>query len=372
MVDRALRRSMTRLLAKPGLFNIARGAHDPPMSAQFLKRLGYVAIALFAFVATSALIHSLLPPIIPKGVAAKLEFFAQHKDEFDTLLVGTSSIYYSVSPEIFDQTTEENGLPTRTFNFGIDAMHPPENFYVLEQILKTNPRNLKWVFVEAADIETKLHKILGTERAVYWHDWPRTKLALRKALNPRGHAPWYIRISRLWVARRALTAHLTLFAQRFANVGRAVELLSHRNDDRKLEVEVELGPRRDGYRLAGHAMSAEQAASFQERLAQEIAQARPKPLDLYADEAYRAYAQRIRSIGAAPLFVVPPLIFQSPVSFREPPPAPGPLLSFSDARAYPMLFDTQFRIDDAHLTKEGAEEFTRLLAQEFVRRVRQP
>jgi hypothetical protein len=37
-----------------------------------------------------------------------------------------------------------------------------------------------------------------------------------------------------------------------------------------------------------------------------------------------------------------------------------------------MLFDTQFRIDDAHLTREGAEEFTRLLAQEFVRRVRQP
>ena len=32
-----------------------------------------------------------------------------------------------------------------------------------------------------------------------------------------------------------------------------------------------------------------------------------------------------------------------------------------------MLFDTNVRIDDAHLTREGAEEFTRLLAQEFVR-----
>ncbi|MEY2584424.1 MAG: hypothetical protein QOD80_450, partial [Verrucomicrobiota bacterium] len=61
-----------------------------------------VGIALAAFIATSAVIHSLLPPIIPKGVAAKLEFFAQHKDEFDTLFVGTSSIYYSISPEIFD------------------------------------------------------------------------------------------------------------------------------------------------------------------------------------------------------------------------------------------------------------------------------
>lgn len=332
------------------------------------KNVVCVAIALAAFVAASAVIHSFLPPLIPKGVAAKLEFFARHKDEFDTLLVGTSAIYYSISPEIFDRTTAENGLPTRTFNFGIDAMHPPENFYVLDQILKTEPPNVKWVFLETANLETKLHKVLGTERAVYWHDWPRTALVLRKALNPRGDARWYIRISRLWVARRDLARHLTLFAQRFANVGRATELFVPQH--RKSEAELELGPRRDGYRLAGPAMTAEDAASFQKRLAEEIAQARPKPLDPYADEAYRDCAARFKEMGATPLFVVPPLIFQSPISFRQSP--PGPLLSFNDARNYPMLFDTNVRLDDAHLTREGAEEFTRLLAREFVGRVRQP
>jgi hypothetical protein len=325
-------------------------------------------VAIIAFIATSGLIHSLLPPIVPKGVAAKLEFFAQHKDDFDTLLVGTSSIYYSVSPEIFDRITRENGLPTRTFNFGIDALHPPENFYVLDQILKTQPRHLKWIFLETANVETKLHKVLGTERAVYWHDWRRTALVMRKALNPRGDTRWYILVSRIWVARRDLAVHLTLFAQRFGNVGRATEFLFPQ--DRKAEANFELGPKRDGYRLAGPAMSAEDAASFQKRLADEIAQARPKPLDPPADAAYRRYAARFREIGAAPFFVVPPLIFQSPVSFRQS--APGPLLSFNDARTYPMLFDTKIRIDDAHLTKEGAEEFTRLLAREFVRAARQP
>jgi hypothetical protein len=250
-------------------------------------------------------------------------------------------------------------------------MHPPENFYVLDQILKTKPRHLKWVFVETANVETKLYQVLGTERAVYWHDWPRTKLVLRKALNPRGNAKWYIKVSRLWRARRDLVAHLKLFAQRFANVGRAAEFLWPQNPDRKHEPEVELGPRRDGYRLAGEAMSEENAAIFQERLTHEIAEARPKPLEPFADEAYRDYAQRIRALGAAPFFVVPPIIFQSPIQFRESP-SPGPLLSFNDARTFPMLFDPKFRIDDTHLTKDGAEEFTRLLAQEFVQRARQP
>jgi hypothetical protein len=327
------------------------------------RHLFYALTGLASFITTSGVVHSLLPPLVPKGVAAKLEFFAQHKDEFDTLLVGTSSIYYSVSPAIFDQTTRENGVPTRTFNFGIDAMHPPENFYVLDQILETRPHNLKWVFLETANVETKLHKVLGTERAVYWHDWPRTALILRKALNPRGDARWYIRVSRLWVARRDLATHLTLFAQRFANVGRATEFFLPQN--RKAEADLELGPRRDGYRLAGQAMSAENASSFQQRLAEETAQARPKPLDPVADEAYRNYAARFREIGAGPIFIVPPLIFQSPFSFRQSP--PEPLLSFNDARTYPMLFDTSVRIDDAHLTREGAEQFTRLLAHEFVR-----
>jgi hypothetical protein len=340
------------------------------LTKQFANRFLYAAIALVALVATSALLHALFPPTIPGGVAAKLKFFTEHKDEFDTLFVGTSTIYYSVSPEIFDRTTREAGCPTRSFNFGIDAMHPPENFYVLEQILKTKPRNLKWVFLETTDIETKLHQVLGTERAVYWHDWSRTKLALQKALNPRGDAKWYIKISRLWLARRDLANHLKLFAQRFVNIGR-VNLLSPGIPGPEIEAEFELGPKRDGYRLAGDAMSAENAASFQKRLAQEIAEARPKSLDSYADEAYRVSAKRIRAIGAAPLFVVTPVIFQSPVSFRHAPP-PGPLLSFNDARKYPMLFDPKFRLDDAHLTNEAAEEFTRLLAQEFVRRARQP
>jgi hypothetical protein len=339
------------------------------MSVPLTKSFFYVSIALAAFLATSGFIHSLLRPIIPKGVAAKLEYFARHKDDFDTLVVGTSSIYYSVSPEIFDRITRENGLPTRTFNFGIDAMHPPENFYVLDRILETRPRNLKWVLLETANVETKLHKVLGTERAVYWHDWPRTALVLREALNPRGDAKWYIKVSRLWRARRDFARHLTLFAQRFTNVGRGVEFLFP--IDRKAEADIELGPKGDGYRLAGPAMSPENAASFQKRLAEEIANARPKPLDPVADQTYRNYARRLEKVGAKPVFVVPPLIFQSPVTFRESPP-PGPLLSFNDAATYPRFYDTKFRIDDAHLTLEGAEEFTRLLAQEFVRRARQP
>jgi hypothetical protein len=341
-----------------------------PVRKQLTQNLFCGGIALIAFIATSAAIHSLLPPVIPKGVAAKLKFFTEHKNEFDTVIVGTSRLYYSASPEIFDATTRANGRATHSFNFGIDGMHPPENFYVLEQILKTKPRNLKWVVLELGDIQTKWDNILGTQRAVYWHDWPRTKLTLEKAFNPRGNANWLIKLTRLWLARSQFISNLGLFGKQFTNVGRATDFLPDAERERYADAASELGPHGDGYRWAGDAMSAARAVGFQQRLADEISDATQKYLDPATDLGYRNAAKKIRASGATPVFVVTPIIFQTSWRFRQSPPAP--IIAFNDARKYPEFYDAKLRIDDGHLTRPAAEDFCRALAREFVSRTRQP
>ena len=337
-----------------------------------IHRFLCLAGTLVALVATSALYHAFLPPSIPEGVVEKLTFFAKHKDEFDTLFLGSSRFYYAVSPEIFDSVTRENGVPTRTFNFGIDGMNPPENFYLLDQILKAEPRNLKSVFVEVADIETKSHaNILSTQRLLYWHDWPRTALTLRKALDPRGTTEWYKKLNRLWSARRTFVLHLSLFEKQFTNVGRAADFLPSHTDIPAEKSSFQLGPNGDGYRLAGTPMSPERAENFRRKLSEEVAAARPEFIDPYADSAYRDCAAKIRRLGAEPIFVAPPGLYQSPTLFRKSPP-PGSLLIFNDSRAYPQLYDTKFRVDEQHLTNEGSAEFTRLLALELVRSIPRP
>jgi hypothetical protein len=341
------------------------------VTARFSHRFVCVALAFGALLATSFVYHALLPPSIPEGVVEKLRFFAKHKDEFDTLFLGSSRFYYAVSPESFDSVTRENGVPTRTFNFGIDGMNPPENFYVLDQILKTQPRSLKWIFIEVDNIETKSHlKILGTQRLLYWHDWQRTALTLRKAINPRPGTKWYQRLNRLWTARRELILHLGLFEKQFTNVGCAADFFSALTESRGLKSDFLLGPKGNGYRLAGTAMTPERAENFRRKLA-EVSASRYEFIDPYAESAYRNCATKIRQQGAVPIFVVAPSIFQSPLRFRESPP-PAPMLVFNDYKTYPQLYDTKVRVDEQHLTDEGAAEFTRLLALEFVRYARRP
>jgi len=342
------------------------------VNKQLANRFASVAMGLGALLVTSFVYHALLPPSLPEGVAEKLRFFAKHKDQFDTLFLGSSRFYYAISPKDFDQITRENGVPTRSFNFGIDGMNPPETFYVLDQILKTKPRSLKWVFVEVDNIETKSHlKILGTQRLLYWHDWPRTALVLRKAINPRPETKWYQRLNRLWSARRELLLHLALFEKQFTNVGRLADFFSSLFEIRALESDPKLGPEGDGYRLAGTPMSAERAEHFRRKLAEEVSASRSELIDPYAESAYRDCATRIRRLGAEPIFVVAPSIFQSPLRFRESPP-PAPLLVFNDSKTFPQLYDTKVRVDDQHLTTEGAAEFTRLLALEFIGFTRRP
>jgi hypothetical protein len=349
-----------------------RSSRSTILTKPFSYRLVCVALGLGALLGTSLAYHALLPPSLPEGVAEKLRFFAQHKDEFDTLFLGSSRFYYAISPEGFDRITRENGVPTRAFNFGIDGMNPPETFYVLDQILQTEPRSLKWLFVEVDNIETKSHlKILGTQRLLYWHDWPRTAVTLRKAINPRPGTKWYQKLNRLWTARRELVLHLALFEKHFTNVGRAVDFFSDVTESRGLKSDFLLGPKGDGYRLAGAAMSPERAELFRRRVAQEVSAPRSGFIDPYAEVAYHDCANRIRRLGAKPIFVVAPSIFQSPLRFRESPP-PAPMLVFNDARTYPQLYDAKVRVDDQHLTNEGAAEFTRLLALEFIDFTRRP
>ena len=108
-------------------------------------------------------------------MSSNLRFFQQHRDDFDTVFIGSSRFRHQISPAIFDRTMREAGLPTRTFNFGINGMVPPEDGYVLERLLGARPRHLKWVFIELEELQTKrVPEAEGTRRSLYWHDLKRT------------------------------------------------------------------------------------------------------------------------------------------------------------------------------------------------------
>jgi hypothetical protein len=342
------------------------------------------AIALTAFLITCIGLRAVLPfPEIDGGVSQKFRFFAAHKDEFDTLFIGSSRVYFQISPAIFDRVTLEGGKPTHSFNFGIGGMYLPESAYLLEQILNLKPRKLKWVFIEYDEMQPYSSPENKTSRrALYWADWERTSLVLRKLADAGTDALWLLNLKKLWdiVLRRKDEAdtfkhvifHTAQFEKNFTNVGRAPDILnflSRRDGDRR-DANY-LGAAADGYVARPGEMSANRVTAYQSALGLGMRAKTTTFLSPYTVEAYRQCAQKIRAIGAAPIFLVTPSLKQLNIAYQgDAQPPGGIVMAFNDPQGYPNLYASSARRDREHLTKSGADEFTRVVATNFLQLVR--
>jgi hypothetical protein len=343
-----------------------------------IRALTNTAIGATAFLLSCIGLRAILPfPEIDGGVSQKFRFFAAHKDEFDTLFIGSSRVYFQISPAIFDRVTRESGMPTHSFNFGVGGMYLPETAYLLEQILNLKPRNLKWVFIEYDELQTKWSPENQTSRrALYWADWKRVSLLLRKLTDAGTDPLWLSNPAKLRdiilrqngekSTRSLLTFYLTQIERNYTNISRAADVLDHfLSRDTKGRRASYLGAASDGYVTRPNRMSPSQAAAYERGLAAAMAEAGTRPLSPYAMEAYRQCAQEVRNIGAVPIFLITPSTTEINVA-AETTELTGVVMAFNNPQAYPNLFRSSARRDGQHLTKSGADEFTRILATNFV------
>jgi hypothetical protein len=351
---------------------------EPTRGKTVIRALTNTAIGATAFLLSCIGLRAILPfPEIDGGVSQKFRFFAAHKDEFDTLFIGSSRVYFQIPPAIFDRVTRESGMPTHSFNFGVGGMYLPETAYLLEQILNLKPRNLKWVFIEYDELQTKWSpENQSSRRALYWADWKRVSLLLRKLTDAGTDPLWLLNPAKLRdiilrqndekSTRSLLTFYVTQVERNYTNISRAADVLDHfLSRDTKGRRASYLGAASDGYVTRPNRMSPSQAAAYERGLAAAMAEAGTRPLSPYAVEAYRQCAQEVRNIGAVPIFLITPSTTQIGVA-TEGTGTPGVVMAFNNPQAYPNLFRSGVRRDGQHLTKVGAEEFTRILATNFV------
>jgi hypothetical protein len=349
---------------------------DPADASESARGFGVssscnVAAGAAAFVFTCLVLNAFLPAPNLGHVSAKLRFFAIHKDEFDTIFVGSSRIHNGIAPSIFDQVLAENGIPSRSFNFGASGMYPPEEFYVLERILALNPRNLKRLFLEIDDVQAAWRPGDQTsQRDVAWHDTKSTWIIVRKILDFDVREPLARKLRLLRRARHPLARHLMLWARNISNQGRAFDLAESFVGRDPTDSE-ELGPKLDGYSSTEEVISEQAELADERELAREqAANTGNVALDPYADAAYRRYARKIRSLGASPIFVVTPSFSQFPSKFFGPP--PGLVLAYNKPSLYPDFYRPSVRADAHHLNSTGAIRFSTRMALDFLKNTRQP
>ena len=305
-------------------------------------------------------------------VDAKLAHLEARPGAYDTLFLGSSRIAFHVIPNIFDETAARAGMRTRSFNAAAAGLRPPEDAYLLDQILARTGNRFRWIFIELAGLRTAIpEQTRQTVRAVYWHDWERLTILARRALYEMRRAKW--KQPDRWVKPLAeLLDHLELFAQRQANIGRGArwaERLRARPDRRTDEPRTVLPAESAGWlpperREIG-------AAAERDAYEQKVAERRTEPsrkdfADPISQDALGKMLQKIERHGATAVLIVPPVVARK--NFHPRPEMIGSnlVLDFSAVDKFPELFVSSDRIDEDHVNAKGAALFTKRLAEEFV------
>ncbi len=331
-----------------------------------------LACFVCALAVTSLAIGARLPlPDLP-DVAQKWRYFAAHKDEFDTLFLGSSRVIEQIDPAIFDRELAAQGVTSRTFNFGLHGLFPPEDSYLLDWILDTGPTRLRTVFVEVSMFRAKFgDQAPETLRAAYWHDWPRTEYVRRVLFDDVrfSRKKWRASLTKLSERGGLYLTHLRLFLRKTLNIGRGSSLLPWRGPAPQTRA---LGPRSDGFPTSPDEaqMNASERAEYERLFAafQEKPAVRT-PLPAGAQANLDRMLARIRAAGAQPVLLISPSV--SPLVFvprRE----VAPILDFSDAAKWPELFKAEHHRDPGHLNPAGAKIYTPLVAREFLALAAEP
>ena len=296
------------------------------------------------------------------GVSRKYRYIADHRGSYDALFVGSSRFHHGIIPNAFDARVQDlTGQRIRSFNFGHDAMWPPESFFMLRKLLALRPPHLRWVFIDCVAIRTQIDpRSMLTKRSAYWHDARHTWLALRAlAVEP---LPWSDR------ARRAI-AHSTLLVRNWVNAGTGAEWLATelgvvKRKKNSREAAAAKSSETEGYEPEPDTpMSAEALSEFQSAVADFSENLPPLPIDRVFRRALDEAIAEVRAAGAQPVLVLTPTVKEKE-NFTGLPDG-VPVLRFQDPKEFPQFFDPANCFDKEHLNHTGAQLFTDELARRF-------
>jgi hypothetical protein len=342
-------------------------------------------LAFFAALGLSCVaIHAFLPTPHMEQASEKLAYFAQHKDEFDTLFIGSSRTRRGIVPVLFDKTLAAQGIRCRSLNLGVDAMAPPEQFWMIRHVLDSRPKSLKRLFVELSEPRPEVGNT--GFRGIYWRDWEETAWLARKhwqlAQTDRDKPfkvpkNWGKNLAKKWNGRLkkippSVVALLRFMGGYGENAGafiRCQSSLGYAVQDSPADGPGPLPKIRTpqdqafGYDPLTGVMSKPNDIARYRSCLRRIQSSKEAVCDSVDAEGFAQLFASARAAGVEPYCFVTPAL--KVIDFFPPRPPGEKIFAFNDPQKYPQLYSMEWRWDYDHLNDTGAREFTMLLANDF-------
>ncbi len=326
-------------------------------------------IALTCFLIVAGALRSRLPWPESSGFRAKLEYFVEHKDEFDVLFFGSSRVLCGVAPREFDEELAEHGLEVRSFNLALGGMEAFETDYLLRRVLDLEPAALRWVVIEYTswDPVGGWTAIESTNlRRIAWHTSSGTRDAVEAILVAR--VPFTTKLTELGRQARFLGLWVS-------NVGQAFPALDHARGVSRLPPRTNplFGddiPGLQGWHPMFNESYGRRAWSKRvKNLLNAGVRSQGEKVDLrdFPTGVLERQVERVRSRGMGLLYLG--LSFDESLraqALLERGTLPE-LFAYTSPLEHPELYRYEQRADVNHMNPDGARALSRVMAKDFAR-----
>ena len=365
------------------------------------------ALALAAFVATLAVLRAVAAAPGGSSIGGRLDHWRAQGGEYDTLFVGTSHVLRAFVPQAFDASLTEQGRATRSCNFGVQGATLLETRWLLRELLDAQP-GVERVFFEYQWLIPQVDpQNAFNARTVYWHDAESTRLAVERALHwgdelgdelalverpSERHSVFTLLERAAPGGERAALQHVQHWLTELFALGRGKDVLKGLAGYRAER--AQRAAEGDGYlaledEVAALARAGSSENSYTARRARFLAQqaeyqASVDRLDAeertFGDgewmdaaltrvddlELLQRIAREVRARGVEfVLVILPSQSCDRPFEERLMAELGSPVLRYNVPALYPRLYEAEYRFDSGHLSAEGADYFSRLLARDY-------
>lgn len=349
--------------------------HTFQKQSSIVKSFRYSFLAIFSFLITTYLFHQIVPDsIIPKNIdfiGPKYAHYQAHKNDYDTLFLGSSRVLNHINPDVVDQAAKAEGLKINSYNFGVPALREIHTYILLRDILKDAPDSLKWVFIEIS-LDRGYEPISNarTGRSIYWHNFSNTKIAIDYIFNSEE--------TLLSKAALAGSHILPLIYQKF-NLGAFFKKIVPVDfSDANAKEDKRLYQANDGFLGIGDNEYDETRQSFLANPSDYKKEVKSlishhetglkvdEPLPKNKRVLIEKILETVDAAGAVPIFIVPPTLHTADDLHQAYKESTIPtLLAYNDPSKYPQFYGIENRHDAEHLNMRTAHAFSRELAKDF-------
>jgi hypothetical protein len=306
---------------------------------------------MVSFAAVCRLISIFAPPDV-QTVTPKLAFFTEHKDEFDTLFIGSSRIYHGISPKLFDAALADHGYSSHSFNFGVDAMGPPESLVMVRRLIALHPRNLRRIFLEITN-RLPLPAENFTVRNVYWQNGDALAAAVRQVNLA----------TRLAEGNSLNRSNLPAVTWRQLAITEQI-FMRFTAPNLKRNAQKALGPDGDGFLPIARTMSAKDLAFYHGALEKSQSDSLHRTPDLINRAEFQRLSRELATHDISVMLVAMPAATGGRNGAKMDAPPGATVFAFDDAVKYAPFYRDEARLDYEHLNARGAQEFTEAFAAE--------